>query len=98
MRTNKDSILAYTTIFGPQHSVIKMIEEMGELTQVLAKYLNNPSKVDEKLICEELAHVEVFSECLRNIFSNETINYYYNERVKRLRAKVIAYTYSTEKY
>lgn len=91
MNTNKDIINTYVNKFGKEHVVRKAIEEMGESIQVLAKWLDNPAKVDERCICEEIAHVEVFTDGLRGIFSKETINYYYNERVQRLLNKSNGY-------
>lgn len=82
----------YKETFGEKHVVIKSIEEMGELIQVLSKWLDNPNKVLEADICEEISHVNIFvGECLPGIFSKKTINYYHNERVSRLLNKVDSY-------
>lgn len=59
--------------YGYNAQVTKAIEELGELTQVLAKWLNGHAGEFEALedhIAEELADVWIMSEQLRIIFNN----------------------------
>lgn len=71
-------------------TIIKTIEEMGELTQVLAKYVipngMNPEVFDvlkEKAIPEELADVLIMCLKLRAIFGEKRVDDYMMNKFNR---------------
>lgn len=80
---------------GDVHQVIKFIEEMGEATQALSKWLNlqlgqspdNPVEVKQK-VEEELGHVAVFLVQMGNIFDQANMGEHFEERIERIKSKL----------
>lgn len=57
--------------YGKENQIVKAIEEMAELQQVLAKILTQPSKVSKISITTEIADVEIMLNQLKMIFDCE---------------------------
>lgn len=55
--------------FGEGHQIIKAMEELGELTQALAKLVNDAPVTGD--VCEEIADVEIMIEQLKIIIGPE---------------------------
>lgn len=69
MKNNK-IIKKAIEFYGEQHQIIKAIEEMGELTQSLSKYLNCKTIGN---VHEEMADVLIMLAQLQNIFGDVSI-------------------------
>ena len=70
---------------GAGHQIIKAMEELGELTQALAKLLNGEPVTGD--VCEEIADVEIMIEQLKIIIGPEYEMYMLRkkeEKMKRL--------------
>jgi len=48
--------------------LICSIEEMSELTKVITKYLRESSKFSKEKLIEEIAHVSLMVDTVRNMF------------------------------
>lgn len=63
MRGNIEFIAKH---YGKRHQTIKAVEELGELTQVLAEAITK--KPDTKHICEECADVWIMIQQMLNLY------------------------------
>lgn len=67
-------------VFGRDPQIVAAIEEMGELTQALARYLNGKSDNVE----EELADVSIMLEQLQLLFDKRKIKKIKKQKLERL--------------
>ncbi|MBE6987977.1 MAG: hypothetical protein E7432_04270 [Ruminococcaceae bacterium] len=75
--------------FGPPNQMIKAIEEMSELTKVLAKILVMGGEVSLDELIEEVADVTIMMEQLRLIYNiNDEVCEMMDGKVKRLEGRV----------
>lgn len=66
------------SVFGKQHTMLAAIAEMSDLTQALTKVMRG--KADFDLIDQNIADVEILTECLKSVFHNA-------RRVKEAKAR-----------
>ena len=57
--------------YGKENQIVKAIEELAELQQVLAKSLTQPQSVAKVSITSELADVEIMLNQMKMIFDCE---------------------------
>lgn len=75
--------------FGPPNQMIKAIEEMSELTKVLAKILVMGGEVSLDELIEEVADVTIMMEQLRLMYNiNDEVCEMMDGKVKRLEGRV----------
>ena len=75
--------------FGPPNQMIKAIEEMSELTKVLAKILVMGGEVSLDELIEEVADVTIMMEQLRLMYNiNDEVCEMMDSKVKRLEGRV----------
>jgi len=75
--------------FGPPNQMIKAIEEMSELTKVLAKILVMGGEVSLDELIEEVADVTIMMEQLRLMYNiNDEVCAMMDGKVKRLEGRV----------
>ncbi|MBQ6836414.1 MAG: hypothetical protein IJO47_05115 [Clostridia bacterium] len=75
--------------FGPPNQMIKAIEEMSELTKVLAKILVMGGEVSLDELIEEVADVTIMMEQLRLIFNiNDEVCEIMDSKIRRLEGRV----------
>lgn len=74
--------------FGTEHQIKKAIEEMGELTVELSRYLMDLEKgtrrTGKELIRGELADVMIMAEQLRIIFGQAEVDAAVEDKIKAL--------------
>ena len=56
--------------YGEFWQAVKAVEEMGELTQALAKWMHRPTIENRKAVMEELADVTIMTEQMHLIFGS----------------------------
>ena len=75
--------------FGPPNQMIKAIEEMSELTKVLAKILVMGGEVSLDEIIEEVADVTIMMEQLRLMYNiNDEVCEMMDSKIRRLEGRV----------
>lgn len=75
--------------FGPPNQMIKAIEEMSELTKVLAKILVMGGEVSLDELIEEVADVTIMMEQIRLIYNiDDEVCEMMDGKVKRLEGRV----------
>ena len=75
--------------FGSPNQMIKAIEEMSELTKVLAKILVMGGEVSLDELIEEVADVTIMMEQLRLIFNiNDEVCEIMDSKIRRLEGRV----------
>lgn len=57
--------------YGKENQIVKTLEEMGELQQVLAKSITQPDKVAKTEVSTEIADVEIMLNQMKIIFDCE---------------------------
>ena len=77
--------------FGEEYQIRKAIEELSELTTILAQY-NDEHREDspgiEEAIVSEVADVMIITEELKILFSDHDIEGEYNRKIARLRERI----------
>ena len=68
---NQKKLKCIVDFYGNQNQIIKTIEEMAELQQVLSKSITEPDKVAKVSLHTELADVEIMLNQLKIIFDCE---------------------------
>lgn len=85
--TNSEIYQEAINTFGAEHQITKAVEELGEPSTALARYLNGDGDIDN--ITEELADVNVVCEQLCMIFKNRAdVLKIKQEKVTKLRRTV----------
>ena len=75
--------------FGPPNQMIKAIEEMSELTKVLAKILVMGGEVSLDELIEEVADVTIMMEQLRLMYNiNDEVCEMMDGKIRRLEGRV----------
>lgn len=74
--------------FGMQNQMLKLIEELGELTRAASRWLNesvDEFDVDiEENLCEEIADVEIVLDQVKSQLSHDTLSYQKQRKLRRL--------------
>ena len=92
-----ETLLEAVRTFGPAGQLVKAIEELGELTQALCKYINDyPGLENEEHrqsltdhVAEEMADVAIMLEQLKIILGNHArVDAWTHEKLARLNARV----------
>ena len=79
VRTYTNAFVAY----GEERQIIKCLEELGELQQVICKVMYNEDTMEH--MAEEIADVTIMLEQMRMIFCiNDRVCEYMDEKVKRI--------------
>lgn len=81
-------------VWGPMLQILKLVEEMGELTQVLMKYYNKVEVLGEEFtdkmkreIADELVDVDIMLSQIFMYFL-DYIDEYYDESYRKIKAKL----------
>lgn len=70
--------------FGYENQIVKCIEELSELTQILAKVRNDINNDQyEDNICEEIADVQIMINQMKLLFPNWETKFH--DKIKRLK-------------
>jgi len=69
---------------NPNYAIVKLIEEMGELHQALAKHIIDDPDANVE---EEIAHVKVFLGLVEKLFDKQKIQEYWVKRYARVLIK-----------
>ena len=82
-----ETLLDAVRAHGPQKQIIKAVEELGELSQALCKYLAEGADPDH--VAEEMADVAIMLEQLKIIFENHArVDAWEHEKLARLAARI----------
>lgn len=73
--------------YGARRQIIKAMEEMAELMQLLAKHLDTPNKSALEHITEEIADVEIMINQLKTIYKVSTYDMQ-KTKLERLRKRL----------
>jgi hypothetical protein len=74
--------------FGKEREIVVAIEEMAELTQVLAKVVRGISDFDN--VAEEIADVEICMEVMKRVFNNtDKVHDWKKTKVCRLQKRIL---------
>lgn len=80
--------------FGAGHQMVKALEELGELSQAIAKWANGDPVTGE--VCQEIADVEIMIEQMKIIMGDQYTQYLYEkkeEKMKRLEEIIHGFTF-----
>lgn len=77
-------------VFGEEAQMVKALEEMGELTQVLAKRING-YPVALASIAEEIADVLIVVKQLEYMVGTQFVEQHLNYKLERLKATLEGY-------
>ena len=69
--------------FGEGHQIIKAMEELGELTQALAKWDNGDPVTGD--VCEEIGDVEIMIEQMKIIMGPGYADYLNRKKAEKMR-------------
>lgn len=79
--------------YGWNSQIIKTMEECGELTQALAKFLNTPhgtlARTEQTAhVCEELADVYIMVQQMALVFGKEQFEEMLQAKIERLNKRI----------
>ncbi|MEW6708293.1 MAG: hypothetical protein AB1403_00590 [Candidatus Riflebacteria bacterium] len=74
--------------FGLHQQMLKLIEELGELTRAASRWLNesiDEYDIDiEENLCEEIADVEIVLDQVKSQLSHDMLSYQRQRKLRRL--------------
>jgi NTP pyrophosphatase (non-canonical NTP hydrolase) len=83
--------------FGVRSQLLKTMEECGELTQAIAKYLQYPDTTDMEHILEETVDVMIMVSQVSRIFHHDKVDAMIAQKITRLKRLIIEETWQDKR-
>lgn len=82
-----DEIIRQTIlVYGHEHQIHKLFEEMAELQNALCKLPHGRATADD--VCEEIADVMIMCLQMANIYGEKRVEFWANLKMHRLKARL----------
>lgn len=83
--------------FGVRSQLLKTMEECGELTQAICKYLQHPDTTDTENLLEETVDVMIMISQISRIFHHDKVDAVIANKIKRLKRLIIEETWANKR-
>jgi NTP pyrophosphatase (non-canonical NTP hydrolase) len=84
----KETILRALREYGPEAQLVKAIEELGECSAAMARWLNNPTEEHQIQLAEEIADVTIMMMSASRIVGEEKVEDWMDAKIRRLRDRL----------
>jgi NTP pyrophosphatase (non-canonical NTP hydrolase) len=84
----KETILHALREYGPEAQLVKAIEEMGECSAAMARWLNHPTDEHQTHLAEEIADVTIMMMSATRIVGEEKVEDWMDAKIRRLRDRL----------